>query len=171
MLTVPGVALSVTVGSGKVTVTSTEAFAVPPGPVQTRSKVVVPVNAVEVSVPDGGRLPVQPVDAVQPVASVLLHVSVVVPLGATLVGLATKVAVGAGGALTVIITALVALPPDPEQVSVKVLEAVSAGVASAPDVPRLPVQAPDAAQDVAFMLLHLSCSVAPYASVGESSLS
>jgi hypothetical protein len=152
-------------------VTSTEALDVPPGPVQTSANVVVAVSAVEVSVPDGGRLPVHPFDAVHSVALVLVQESDAVPFGATLVGSAVKAAVGAGGGPTAMATELVASPPGPEQVSAKVLAAVSAGVASAPDVPRLPVHAPDAVQDVAFVLLHLSCSVAPYASVGESSLS
>jgi len=152
-------------------VTSTEAFDVPPGPVQTRAKVVVPVSAEDVSVPDAGRLPAHPFDAVHAVALVVVHERAVVPLGATLVGLAVRDVVGAGAAPTAMDTELVALPPGPVQVSAKVLEAVSAGVASAPDVPRLPVQAPDALQDAALVLDHLSCSVPPYASVGESSLS
>ena len=151
--------------------TSTEALDVPPGPVQTSANVVVPVSAGEVSVPDGGRLPVQPFDAVHAVALVVVHVSDVVPFGATLVGSAVNAAVGAGAGLTAMTTELVASPPGPEQVSAKVLDAVSAGVVSAPDVPRLPVQAPDAVHDVAFVLLHLSCSLAPNTSVGESSLS
>jgi hypothetical protein len=139
--------------------------------VQTRSKVVLPVSAEEVSVPDDGRAPVHPFDAVHAVALVLVHESAVVPFAATLVGAAVNAAVGAGGGPTVIVTELVVSPPDPEQVSVKVLEAVRAGVASAPDVPRLPVHVPDAVHDVALLLVHLSCSVAPYASVGESSVS
>jgi hypothetical protein len=158
---VPGVAFSVTVGSGYATVTSTELVDVPPGPVQASAKVVVPVSAEDVSVPDGGRLPVHPFDAVQAVASVLVHESVVVPLGATLVGFAVKIAVGVGGGATAMLAEVVASPPGPEQVSVKVAAAVSAGVASVPDVARLPVQAPDAVHDVAFVLLHLSGSVPP----------
>ena len=151
--------------------TSTEALAAPPGPVQAIANVVVPLSAGEVSVPDGGRLPVHPFDAVHAVALVLVHDSDVVPFAATLAGSAVNAAVGADGELTAMATEVVASPPGPEHVSPNVLEAVSAGVASAPEVPRAPVQAPDAVQDVAFVLLHFSCSVAPYASVGESSLS
>jgi hypothetical protein len=139
--------------------------------VQASANVVVPVSAAEVSVPEGGRLPVHPLDAVHAVALVLVQESDAVPFGAMLVGSAFKAAVGAGGELTAMATEVVASPPGPEQVSAKVLEAVSAGVASAPEGPRLPVQAPDAVQVVAFVLVHLSCSLAPYASVGESSLS
>ena len=141
--------------------TSTEAFDVPPGPVQTRSKVVLPVSAEEVSVPDGGRLPAHPFDAVHAVASVLVHERAVVPFGATLVGLAVKAAVGTGGAPTATVTELVASPLGPEHFNAKVLEAVSAGVVSAPDVARVPVQAPDAVQDVAFVLLHVSFPALP----------
>lgn len=133
----------------------------PPGPVQTSAKVVVAASGGEVSVPDGGRLPVHPFDAVQAVASVVVHESEVVPFGATLTGVAVKIAVGVGGGETATFTEVVASPPDPEQVSVKVAAAVNAALASAPDVARLPVQAPDAVQDVAFVLLHLSWSVPP----------
>lgn len=111
--------------------------------------------------PDGGRLPVQPFDAVQAVASVLVQERDVVPFGATLFGLAVKVAVGAGGAPTAMVTELVASPAGPEQFRAKVLEAVSAAVVSVPEVARLPVQAPDAAQDVAFVLLHVSFAGLP----------
>jgi hypothetical protein len=142
-------------------VTSTEALDVPPGPVQRRSKVVVPMSADEVSVPDGGRLPVHPFDAVHVVASVLVQERAVVPLGATLVGFAVNAVVGAGAAPTAIFTELVASPPAPEQVSVKVLEAVSAGVVSAPDMARLPIHAPDAVQDLAFVLLQVSLPAPP----------
>jgi len=158
---VPGVAFSVTVGCGYATVTSTEVVDVPPGPVQTSAKVVVAVSAAEVSVPDGGRLPVHPFDAVQAVASVLVHERVVVPFGATLVGSAFNTAVGVLGGATATFTDAVASPPDPEHFNVNVAAAVSAGVVSAPDAARLPVQAPDAVQEAAFVLLHLSCSVPP----------
>jgi len=171
VVTVPGVAFSVTVGSGYTTVTSTEAFDVPPGPVQARSNVVVPVSAEDVSEPEGGRLPVHPLDAAQSVAFVLVHESAAVPFGATLVGFAVSVAVGAGGGVTATVTELLASPPAPEQVNAKVLEAVRAGVDSVPDVARLPVQVPDAVQDVAFVLVHVSFAAPPYASVAESTLS
>ena len=65
----------------------------PPGPVQTSVNVVAPVSAEEFSVPDGGRLPVHPFDAVQAVASVLVHVSAVVPLDSTKVVI--RIAAGA----------------------------------------------------------------------------
>jgi hypothetical protein len=139
--------------------------------VQTRSNVVVSVSAEEVSVPVGDRLPVQPFDAVHAVASVLVHEREVVPLGATLVGVAVKVAVGARGAPTAMLTELVASPLTPEHFSAKVLAAVSAGVVSVPDVGRLPVQAPDAVQDVALVLLQVSFAAPPYATVAESTLS
>ena len=142
----------------------------PPGPVQTRLKVVVPVSADEDSVPDGARLPVHPLDAVQAVVFVLLHESSVVPLGATLVGLAVKLAVGAGGGATATVTELLASPPGPEQLSTKLVPDVSVGVASAPEVARLPVQPPDALHEVAFVLTHVSRAVPPYARVAESAL-
>ncbi len=59
-------------------------------------KRVCTASAAVVKVPDVARVPLQPPDAVQPVAPVDDQVSVAVPWGATVAGLAEKVTVGCG---------------------------------------------------------------------------
>jgi hypothetical protein len=65
-------------------------------------------------------LPDQPPEAVQEVALVELHVSEELAPLDTLVGFAVNVTVGAGGDVLVTVTVadLLALPPDPVQLSV-----------------------------------------------------
>jgi hypothetical protein len=73
--------------------------------------------------------PVQPPEAVQLVASVELQVNVAEPPVATVPTDGARVTVGGGGAaVTVTVTVRVALPPGPEQVSVKFVAAVNAPV-------------------------------------------
>ena len=161
-VTVPGVALSVTLGTGGgVTVTCAELLTVPPGPEQTSSKTVDSVSDGEDSEPDSPRLPLHPPDAVHEVALLLLQDSCVAELKSTLVGVAVKVAVGGGGAATAMLTDPLASPPGPEQVSAKVVPDVNAGVDSAPDWARLPLQPPDALQAVALVLAQESCATPP----------
>ena len=63
--------------------------------------------------------PLQPPEAVQPVALVELQVRVEDPPLATFIGFAVSVTVGAGaGAVTETLTDLLALPPAPVQLSV-----------------------------------------------------
>lgn len=57
---------------------------------------------------------------------------------------------------TVTVTERTVLPPAPLQVSVKVLVLVSGPRVSLPDVALLPDQAPDAAQELAFVAVQLS---------------
>lgn len=71
MLTVVGLALSDTVGSGAgSTATVTERLALPPAPMQVRINVLVVVNELRVWLPDVALLPDQSPDAVQDVALV-----------------------------------------------------------------------------------------------------
>jgi len=117
---------------------------------------VVSVSAAGVSEPDGARLPLQPLDAVQVVALLLLQESFVVALASTRAGLAVNVAVGNGGGATAMLRELLASPPGPEQVNLKLLVDVNAAVDSVPDVARLTLQPPDAVQELAFVLLQES---------------
>jgi hypothetical protein len=64
-------------------------------------------------------------------------------------GLAVSVNVGAGGADTVTVTRFDALPPSPEQVSVKAVLTASGPVGSDPLIGLLPLQPPLAVQAVA----------------------
>jgi hypothetical protein len=117
--TVVGLAVRVAVGVGK---TATETVAVrlePPAPVQISEYEVLAVMPPMRRVPLALKLPDQPPEAVQgvapTVAPVELHVSVVEPPLATLVGAAVRVTVGAGSTVTVA-DAVALLPPGPEQV-------------------------------------------------------
>lgn len=92
-----GLAEKFTVGGGvaDATVTVTERAVLPPCPfVQVNVKVVLAVSPALVSLPLVDRVPLHPPLAVQPLASVLDQVSVVVAPLATEVGLAESVTVG-----------------------------------------------------------------------------
>ena len=81
-------------------------------------------------------VPLCPFERVHAVALLDVQVKSVVPLYATEVGFAEKVAVGAnGGAVTVTTTLLLTVPPAPTQVAVNVVEVVSAAVVNAPPTP------------------------------------
>ncbi len=69
---------------------------VPPAPLQVRLKLLFEVNALMVWEPEVALFPDQSPDALHPVASVLLQLSVVEPFVTTLVGLADKETVGDG---------------------------------------------------------------------------
>ena len=82
---------------------------------------MVAVSAPVVVLPLVALVPLQPAEAVQDVALVLLQVRVEVPPDATLVGFAVRFTVGAGGVevtVTVVLAAAGVVPPAPEQVSV-----------------------------------------------------
>ena len=95
---VVGDADNVTVGTGVVLVTETDllAWAVPPAPVQLRVKDLLAVKAPVLCVPAVALVPLQPPDAVHDVAFVELHVKVLLPPLATVVGDADNVTVGTG---------------------------------------------------------------------------
>ncbi len=106
-------------------------------------------------------VPDQAPEAVQVVASVLLHVSVeLFPLMIG-VGVAIKVTVGAGGAVTVTVADAEALPAAPVQATVYVLVVVRAVVVAEPLVACVPDHAPEATQLVAFVLLHVRVEMPP----------
>jgi hypothetical protein len=105
LVTLVGFALSVAVGTGStVTVADTLAL-VPPAPVQSIVNVLSAVSAPVDCVPFAPSAPVQPPEAMQPVALVELHVSMEALPRMTLVGFALNIAVGAGG------FSIVAAPP------------------------------------------------------------
>jgi hypothetical protein len=97
LATLPGLALSVTVGSGS-TVSVVDCAAVPPLPVQLSVNVPSAVSAPVEAVPDVALLPVHAPLAVQLVAFADDQVSVLALPLATLPGLALSVTVVAGGA-------------------------------------------------------------------------
>ncbi len=113
--------------------------------------------------------PVHPPEAVQDVAFVLDHESCDVPFTVTLAGVALKLTVGAGvgggglGAALVTVTLVepCAVPPAPVQLSEKVPEAVIAAVTWVPEVAFDPLHTPEAVQELASVLLHVSVEVWP----------
>jgi len=92
---------------------------------------------------------------VQLVALVELQVSVEDAPLAIEAGAAEIVTVGAGG-VTVTVTVRLPLPPGPVQVSVKSDVELSTPVDSLPLVALAPVQAPDAVQSAALVVLHVN---------------
>jgi len=121
LATVVGFAASVAVGAGggaiDVTLTVTGlAVPVPPGPLHDRENVVAAaVSALVICVPLVANVPVQPPEAVQPVAFVELQVNVEVPPLATLVGVAASVTDGAGELTVTVTEAAELVPPEPVQ--------------------------------------------------------
>jgi hypothetical protein len=142
--------------------------AVPPLPVQLSEYVVSRVSGPTVAVPLAAFVPDQPPDAVQLVAPLPFHVSVVVPFSGTDFGEAASVT-DTPEPWTVTVAVLVTVPPLPVQASVKLFADVIALVVNVPDVVFVPVHAPDAVQLVAFVDEHVSFDVPPDATdVGDA---
>jgi len=102
--------------------------------------------------------------AVQDVALVELHVSVEDWPLAMLVGFAFNVAVGMVPIVTVAVAGAL-VPPVPVQVSVYAVLVVNAPVFKVPLADFVPLQPPEAVQDVAFVELQVSVEVPPLAMV------
>jgi len=111
-------------------------------------------------VPLTASAPLHPPEAVQLVTLVPAQVSVVEPFLLTPTGFADNVTAGVP-AVTVTFAVCETFPPGPAQASVKLELAVSAPLLCVPEVPRAPVQEPDAVQLVAFVVLHVSCEALP----------
>jgi hypothetical protein len=93
----------------------------------------------------------------------VVHVSVVAPPLATLVGAAVIVTAGAGSMDTLAEAA--PMPPEPVHVSVYVEAALIGACSWLPLVPRAPVQPPDAVQAVASVDAQVSVTALPLATV------
>jgi hypothetical protein len=115
LMTVEGVAVSMTVGAN-MTATLAVAAAVPPGPVHVSVNADAAVSAVITSLPIVGRAPDQLPEATQLAAVVVDHINVVDPPLAIVVGAAVMVTVGGGA--TAMFAVAAAMPPVPLQVSV-----------------------------------------------------
>jgi hypothetical protein len=160
--------------TGAVTVTCISAEAVPPEPVHDRPNVVAAVSVELEAVPLVPFDQLQPPDAAHDVAFVEDQVIVVaVPVG-TVAGFAPMVTVGAAGGgggggfdpvVTMTVAEAVALPPVPVHCRLKVALLVSTLLCWLPDVALLPVQAPEAVQEVAFVEDHVIVDRAPLATV------
>lgn len=132
----------------------------PPLPVQVMVNVVVALSAPVDCEPLVPRAPDQPPEALQLVALVEDQLSVELPPLDTPVGVALKDAVGAD-ADTATVTDCVVETPDPVQVSVKLVEAVSAPVDCEPFVPNAPDQPPEAVQPAELVDDQLSVEAPP----------
>jgi hypothetical protein len=145
-------------GGAVCTCTLTESEPVPPVPVHVSVKVVLMVIAALAWLPVVAFAPLQPPDAVQLVAFVEDHDSVEFDPAATVVGFALRSTVGAGVAwLTVTVALRLLVPPTPlSQVSVYVVVAASGPTVWLPDVAFAPLQPPEAVQDAASVLVHVS---------------
>jgi hypothetical protein len=162
--TVVGLALKLTVGL-MLTVTLATVL-VPPGPEHVSEYVVGTDIGTVTSVPTVAFVPDQPPVAVQAVALVDLHVRVVVPPPATLVGLAESTAVGADEPVTVTVAVTGALlPPGPEQLKAKAVFAVRALMLSVPLTAFVPDHPFDAVQLVAPVALQVSIVLPPLATL------
>lgn len=105
-------------------------------------------------------VPDQSPEALQVVASLVVQVIELPDPGATTAGAALIMTVGAGTVVTVTVVLVEAVPPVPLQERVKV--AVAAGVTLAvPLVAMVPLQPPDAVQEVALVEVHVSVALPP----------
>lgn len=109
--------------------------------------------------------PLQAPEAVQDVALLTDQLSVALEPLLTLVGVALKAMVGAGGAVAVTVTDCAAVPPLPVHVSVYLVVTVSAAVALVPLIGSAPFQPPEAVQEVALVTLQFNMAVLPLATV------
>ncbi len=162
LTTEAGLAVSAIVGGGvdtAVTVTVEAAGLVPAAPAHVSVKLVVTLSGPVLALPFVGSAPLQPPVAVHPVVFAELHASVAALPICTVVGLAFSVAVG----VSAIVTAAVAgeAPVAPAQLSVKVVDALSAGVVKDPLVGSAPLHPPDAVHAVVFAELQVSVATPP----------
>lgn len=110
--------------------------------------------------PAAARVPLQPPEAVHVSAPVELHVSNDVPPRATAPGDAVNIAVGKGFTVTLALAGTL-VPPGPEQVITKLASPLNAPLLWLPLVASVPLQAPDAVQEVAWAELHDSVDSPP----------
>ena len=106
-------------------------------------------SPVRASEPLSDLVPDHPPDAVHEVALAADHVSVAEPPLATVVGVADSVTEGAAGCVTVTFTDCVVSPPAPVHVNAKAEVAANGPVDAVPEVALVPLQFPEAVQDVA----------------------
>jgi hypothetical protein len=116
--------------------------------VQVRLNRVALISAPVASLPEVALAPDQPSEAVQDVAFVEDHVSVVEPPLVTDLGFAASDTVSGGGPTDTVAVAL-CVPPDPVHERLKVLLLVSAPELSLPEVGLAPDQLPEALQNAA----------------------
>jgi hypothetical protein len=157
-----GLSEIVTVGAGAATVNAAVPLPVPPAPVQLSAYCDEPVAlGVTVAVPLVAFVPLHPPLAVHDVAFVLDHVRVDDCPSVTDVGFNEIVTVGAGVAIVSVAVPL-PVPPAPVQLNAYCDEPAALGVTVAvPLVAFVPLHAPLAVQEVAFVLDHVRVDDCP----------
>jgi hypothetical protein len=113
-----------------------------------------------ICVPLAASVPLQPPEAVQESALIELQVSDAVPPRATAPGEAVSVAVGKGFTVTAALTGTL-VPPGPEHMRTKFALPLNAPLLWLPLVASVPLQSPEAAQEVACVELHASVDSLP----------
>jgi hypothetical protein len=172
LATATGLAISETVGSGRMLTVAVAGELLPPGPLQINEYEVFVMSTPVLTLPPLANAPLQPPEAAQDVASVELQVSVDAAPLAIAGGFAVNVAVGTGAGVTVIVTELgPLLPPGPVQVREKRVSAVSAPVLWLPAVGNMPLQPPEPLQEVALAELQVRVDSAPLLMVVGDALS
>ncbi|HEY3783667.1 MAG TPA: hypothetical protein VGL55_00125 [Steroidobacteraceae bacterium] len=156
--TTVGEADNTAVGTVVTVTVALAALLVPPAPAQVSEKEVVLLSAPVLLLPLGANEPLHPPEAVHEVAFVELQVRVELAFCPIKVGDAVNLAVGA--ILTMTLAAWL-MPPPPVQVRENVVAAVKGPVLLLPLLASVPVQPPEAAQDVAFVELHVSVVASP----------
>jgi hypothetical protein len=156
-----GLALRVMLGAGCVTDTVVDCTALAPLPLQVNVYVVSAVSAPVEAVPLTAFAPLHPPEALHEVALLEDQVRVEPAPLATVLGLALRLTVTLGCALTVTVADCTALPPAPLQVSVYVALAVSAPVDCEPLSAFAPDQAPEAVHAVAWVADQFKVALAP----------
>lgn len=159
-----GAALMLTVGAGVPTVTVVDCVALPPAPVQLIVKFVVAESGAVVCEPLGGKLPLQPPPALQPVASRDDQLSTVLAPASTVSACADRLTDGAG-AVTTTSACCTEDPLGPEQVSTNVVLAARDEIAAEPLTGFVPLQPPLAMQLSALTALHIRLVPLPSATL------
>jgi hypothetical protein len=163
--TVLGVALNVTVGGDRETVTVVDCVAEPPDPVHVSSYSEVLVSAPVDHVPLVATAPCQPPEAVHAVACSVLQVKVDISPLAKVVGDAESVTTGVCDA-TATTVVCAAEPPGPEQVNMYLVSVVNGSVVVVPLIGCVPLQPPEAEHTCAFVAFHLSVAGVPGGTLG-----
>jgi len=151
--------LSVAVG---MTFTTTLASEVPPVPLQLSEYEVAVATAPVLWLPLRPTEPLQAPLAVQDVVLLEVHVNVERPPAVTTDGDAVNVTLGSGRMVTVVTRGAVR-PPGPAQMSEYAVAAVNGPVLRLPLAASVPLQPPEALQEVALAELHVSTEAFPEA--------
>lgn len=161
--------LNVNVAVGMIFTTAL-ATELPPVPLQLSEYEVAVAKAPVLRLPLRSTEPLQAPLAVQDVVLLEVHVNVERPPAATTGGDAFSVTVGTGRMVTVVAMGAV-MPPGPAQMSEYAVASVNGPVLWLPPAASVPLQPPEARQEVALVELHVSTEAFPEATAVGSAAS